>query len=123
MPSSNKIMEYLWPAIHLLALLIVIQLISNIALAQWVNHYPKLDDFGHHVYIKQHEFPILTHGITALAPSPYGKNIAIASKSWLWLPEIESDVAKRLTNATQVSARNAYGEQLMPRLLNISRIQ
>jgi|AntRauTorcE11897_2_1112592.scaffolds.fasta_scaffold35984_2 hypothetical protein len=28
------------------------------AYSQWTNHYPKLDDFGPHTYLEQHELPI-----------------------------------------------------------------
>jgi TolB protein len=98
MPSHNKAPMYLLPASFLLTVLIIMQLFSNVALAQWVNHYPKLDDFGHHTYLEQHELPILAYGVTDPAPSPDGKSIAIASKGWLWLLDIETGVAKRLTN-------------------------
>jgi TolB protein len=78
---------------------------STTTLAQWVNHYPKLDDFGHHVYLEQHELPILAHGITDPAPSPDGKQIAIASKGWIWLFDIQSGVASRLTDSTAIDSR------------------
>ena len=73
--------------------------------AQWTNHYKKLDDFGHHVYLEQHELPILAHGITDPAPSPDGKNIAISSKGWLWLLDIKTGVATRLTHSNGMDAR------------------
>jgi TolB protein len=79
--------------------------ISSSAIAQWTNHYKKLDDFGHHVYLEQHELPILAHGITDPAPSPDGKQIAIASKGWLWLLDIKSGTATRLTNSSGNDAR------------------
>jgi TolB protein len=79
--------------------------ISFSAIAQWTNHYKKLDDFGHHVYLEQHELPILAHGITDPAPSPDGKHIAIASKGWLWLLDIQSGKATRLTNSDGMDAR------------------
>jgi TolB protein len=80
MTNIKKTQPYWLLVMPLLALLIISQLISNVVLAQWVNHYPKLDDFGHHTYLEQHELPILTHGVTDPAPSPDGKSIAIASK-------------------------------------------
>lgn len=79
--------------------------ISSSTLAQWTNHYKKLDDFGHHVYLEQHELPILAHGITDPAPSPDGKKIAIASKGWLWLLDIESNTAIRFTDSKGIDSR------------------
>ena len=32
------------------------------AAAQWEHRYPKLSDFRHHVYLEQHELPILAAG-------------------------------------------------------------
>ncbi|MFT6805700.1 MAG: TolB protein, partial [Glaciecola sp.] len=90
MSSHNKTRVYLLSTSSLLVLFIIIQLLSSVALAQWVNHYPKLDDFGHHTYLEQHELPILAYGITDPAPSPDGKSIAIASKGWLWLLDIKT---------------------------------
>jgi TolB protein len=78
---------------------------SSTALAQWKNHYAKLDDFGHHVYLEQHNLPILAHGITDPAPSPDGKTIAISSKGWLWLLDIQTGKATRLTNSSGTDAR------------------
>lgn len=80
-------------------------LLSLNAHAQWTNHYQKLDDFGHHVYLEQHELPILAQGITDPAPAPNGKHIAFSSKGWLWLLDIESGVAMQLTNANGTDAR------------------
>jgi len=78
---------------------------ASTALAQWTNHYPKLDDFSHHVYLEQHELPINAHGITDPAPSPDGQSIAIASKGWIWLLDINSLVAKRVTSGQFVDSR------------------
>ncbi len=75
------------------------------ASAQWTNHYQKLDDFGHHVYLEQHELPILAHGITDPAPSPNGKHIAFSSKGWLWLLDTDSGIATQLTNAEGADSR------------------
>jgi TolB protein len=80
-------------------------LLSTSALGQWTNHYSKLDDFGHHVYLEQHELPILAHGVTDPAPSPDGKQIAIASKGWIWLLDMQSGVATRLTNSSALDSR------------------
>ena len=94
---------------------LLLALTANHASAQWVNHYPKLDDFGHHVYLEQHELPILAHGITDPAPSPDGKTIAIASKGWIWLLDIDTQVAKQLTDTGGTDSRPRWspdGKQL-----------
>jgi TolB protein len=97
MKTINMILRYLLPITALM--------FCNAALAQWYNHYSKLDDFGHHVYLEQHELPILAHGLTDPAPSPDGKRIAIVSKGWIWLLEIESGIATRLTDTNAIDAR------------------
>lgn len=96
-------------------LLLATLTIANNAFAQWTNHYSKLDDFGHHVYLEQHELPILSHGITDPAPSPDGKLIAIASKGWIWLVDTENAVATRLTISSAIDSRPRWspdGKQL-----------
>jgi TolB protein len=93
----------------------ILLITSNIAFAQWNNHYPKLTDFGHHTYLEQHELPIHTFGITDPAPSPDNKRIAIASKGWIWLFDIESGLAKRITSEAAVDSRPRWspdGKQL-----------
>jgi TolB protein len=90
------------PKYLLLALSVTL---SNSVLAQWTNHYAKLDDFGHHVYLEQHNLPILAHGISDPAPSPDGKTIAISSKGWLWLLDIETGIATRITDSSGTDAR------------------
>ena len=37
--------------------------------AQWTHRYAKLEDFGHHIYLEQHELPILAHGPMDPAPA------------------------------------------------------
>jgi len=83
--------------------------------AQFTNRYPKLDDFGHQIYLEQHELPILSHGPVDPAPSPGGRSIAFAAQGWLWLFDIDSGVATRLTDGRDVDSRprwSADGEQL-----------
>ena len=83
--------------------------------AQWTNHYPKLDDFGHHVYLEQHELPILSHGPVDPAPAPDGKTLAFAAQGWIWLMNLETGEATRLTNGPGVDGRprwSADGQHL-----------
>ncbi|MEL6950481.1 MAG: CehA/McbA family metallohydrolase [Pseudomonadota bacterium] len=83
--------------------------------AQWTYRYPKLDDFGHQIYLEQHELPALGYGPTDPAPSPDGTSLAFAAQGWIWLLDFESGVAKRLTTAAGVDARPRWspnGRQL-----------
>ena len=84
-------------------------------LAGWDNRYPKVDDFSHHVYLEQHEFPFLSSGPVDPAPAPDGKTLALASQGWLWLLDLESGVARQLTDGPALDGRprwSADGERL-----------
>lgn len=75
------------------------------AAAQWTNRYPRVQPFGHHVYLEQEHLPILSSGPVYPAPSPDGRTIAFAHQGWIWLLDRSSGVARRLTNASGVDAR------------------
>ena len=97
--------------------LVVLQILglTNQANAQWVNRYKKLDDFGHHIYLEQHELPILAHGQTDPAPSPDGSSLAFASQGWIWTLDFKTSVATRLTKGAGVDSRPRWspdGKQL-----------
>ena len=85
--------------------LFFVLLLTPLAHAQWDNRYKKLDDFGHHTYLEQHELPILSHGATDPAPAPNGETLAFASKGWVWLLDLESGEATRLSSGADVDSR------------------
>lgn len=80
-------------------------LFFGVANAQWTNSYPKLNDFGHQIYLEQHELPVVGHGVTDPAASPNGKHLAIASKGWLWLLDLDTGVATRITDTAATDSR------------------
>jgi TolB protein len=87
----------------------------SVASAQWTNRYSKLNDFGHHVYLEQHELPILAHGPTDPAPAPDGKQLVFAAKGWLWNLNLETGTAVRLTKGPGTDSRPRWspdGDQL-----------
>ncbi|HSN73419.1 MAG TPA: CehA/McbA family metallohydrolase, partial [Steroidobacteraceae bacterium] len=73
--------------------------------AQWVNRYAKLSDFGHHVYLEQHELPFLAAGPIDPAPSPDGRSLAFAAQGWIWVLDLETSTATRLTDGAGVDSR------------------
>jgi TolB protein len=79
--------------------------IVDSASAQWNHRYAKLADFNHHVYLEQHELPVLAHGPTDPAPAPDGMRVALAAQGWLWSLDLETGVATRLTSGPGVDAR------------------
>lgn len=80
-------------------------LVSVPASAQWERHYPEVEGYGHQLYLEQEHLPILSSGPVYPAPSPDGKTLAFAHQGWLWLLDIESGVARRLTNAGDIDSR------------------
>jgi TolB protein len=73
--------------------------------AQWMHRYPKVQSFGHHVYLEQEHLPILSSGPTYPAASPDGSTLAFSHQGWIWLLDIGSGVARRLTNGAALDAR------------------
>lgn len=75
---------------------------------QWTNRYPKVAGYGHHVYLEGYELPTLTAGPIDPAPSPDGERVAFASHGWIWVMDLSSGVARRLTRGGEIDARPAW---------------
>lgn len=80
-------------------------LISYSVNAQWNNRYPKVDGYGHHVYLEGYELPVLNSGPTDPAPSPINNDVAFSAKGWLWLMNPETSIAKRITSSPNMDSR------------------
>lgn len=78
------------------------------AAAQWSNRYPLVGGMSHHVYLEGFELPILTNGPMDVAAAPDGKRLAFAARGWLWVFDIASGTARRLTSGAAVDARPAW---------------
>lgn len=87
-----------------LSLLFLLLTINNLCQAQWKNRYPKVDGFGHHVYLEGYELPIMNAGAIDPAPSPDNTTVVFAAKGWLWLYTIETGVANRITTTAGVDS-------------------
>ncbi len=70
--------------------------------AQWSNRYPLVEGFGHHVYLEGFELPVLNPGPTEPAPSPSNDQVVFSAKGWLWLMNLQTLEAKRLTFSTDM---------------------
>ena len=78
------------------------------AAAQWTHRYPRVSGYGHHVYLEGYELPALTNGPIDPAPSPDGERVAFASRGWIWVMELSTGVARRLTRGGDIDARPAW---------------
>ncbi|MEP7345415.1 MAG: CehA/McbA family metallohydrolase, partial [Gemmatimonadaceae bacterium] len=78
--------------------------------AQWTNRYPKNNGFNHHVYLEGYELPTLAAGVLDPAISPDGRSIALASRGWLWLMDVTTGEATRLTSGAGVDSRPAWSK-------------
>ena len=76
--------------------------------AQWQNRYPRVQGYGHHVYLEGYELPILTTGPTDPAPAPDGRRIAFSARGWIWVMDLESRTARRLTRGGGLDFRPAW---------------
>ena len=75
---------------------------------QWTNRYPKVAGYNHHVYLEGYELPMLTSGPIDPAPSPDGRSVAFASRGWIWVMDVATGVARRLTRGGGIDARPAW---------------
>jgi len=83
-------------------------LIPQSGSGQWSNRYPRVDGYGHHVYLEGYELPILTNGPIDPAPSPDGRRIAFAARGWIWVMDLDTRTARRLTSGRDVDSRPAW---------------
>ena len=82
--------------------------------AQWKNRYPKVEGYGHHVYLEGHELPVLNAG--PMDPAPFAEQVVFSAKGWLWLMDISSSEATRITSSPGIDSRpnwSPMGAQLV----------
>lgn len=76
--------------------------------AQWRNRYPRVEGYGHHVYLEGYELPVLTAGPMDPAPGPGGRRLAFSARGWIWVMDLESGVARRLTRGDGMDFRPTW---------------
>ncbi len=75
---------------------------------QWTNRYPKVQGLNHHVYLEGYELPTLTVGPIDPAPSPDGLAVAFSSRGWIWLLDMRSGIASRVTSGGALDFRPTW---------------
>ena len=81
-----------------------ILLTSYFANAQWTNRYPKVVGYGHHVYLEGYELPVLNSGPTDPAPSPLNDRVVFSAKGWLWIMDLTTLEARRITSSPGIDS-------------------
>lgn len=78
------------------------------ASGQWRNRYPHVQGYGHHVYLEGYELPVLNSGPIDPAPSPHGGQVAFSARGWIWLLDLDTRTARRITSASGMDFRPAW---------------
>ena len=94
--------------IHGLLAAILVSLIPEPGAGQWRNRYPRVQGYGHHVYLEGYELPVLTNGPIDPAPSPDGRHLAFSARGWIWIMDLESRTARQLTHGRDLDSRPAW---------------
>jgi TolB protein len=89
---------------HLLLALIAI-LLAAPASAEFSHRYQAVEGFNHHIYLEGYEFPIMNAGPMDPAPSPDGSQIAFSARGWIWVMDLDSGQARRITHTGAVDSR------------------
>ena len=77
-------------------------------LGEWTNRYPKIAGAAHHVYLEGFNLPTFANSPTDPAPAPDGKQVAFAARGWLWIMDVDTREALRLTRSSAVDSRPTW---------------
>ena len=85
-----------------------LMLLPESGAGQWRNRYPHVAGYGHHVYLEGYELPLLTSGPIDPAPSPDARQVAFSARGWIWLLDLGTGSARRLTTGPGMDSRPAW---------------
>jgi len=89
-------------------LILFIFVLNCVAHAQWTNRYPKVKGYGMHVYLEGYELPLLSNGPIDPAAAPDGKKLVLSSRGWLWLFNLKTGEAQRITKGAAIDTRPCW---------------
>ena len=75
---------------------------------QWTHRYPRVEGYGHQIYLEGYELPTLTSGPIDPAASPDGTRLAFAAHGWIWVMDLVDGTARRLTSGGEMDARPSW---------------
>ncbi len=93
---------------RVLASACVLLLLATSIFGQWTNRYPKLANVSHHVYLEGFNLPTMNAGATDPGVSPDNRSLAFAARGWIWVMDLNSREAKRVTKTSAVDARPTW---------------
>lgn len=76
--------------------------------AQWTNRYQRVQGYSHHVYLEGYELPTMNVGPTDPAVSPDGERIAFSARGWIWILDLATGRARRVTDGPHMDFRPAW---------------
>jgi len=107
--KGREMRQETWRAVAATALLTLAAGAVPVAgAAQWRNRYPRVEGYGHHVYLEGYELPVLTVGPMDPAPGPGGRRLAFSARGWIWVMDLGSGIARRLTSGGGMDFRPAW---------------
>ncbi len=93
---------------HTTLALVVLSLASSTADAQWTNRYPNVAGMSHHVYLEGYDLPTMNVGPTDPAVSPDGTRIAFSARGWIWVLDLATGRASRVSDGAHMDFRPAW---------------
>lgn len=98
-----------WTALKLLTVWAIALLgLPSPSAAQWASRYPKITGYSHHVYLEGYEMPTMTSGPTGATPAPDGARLAFSARGWIWVLDLETGIATRITSGAEMDFRPAW---------------
>jgi TolB protein len=78
------------------------------AAAQFTNRYPKIEGMNHHIYLEGYDLPTMNAGPTDPAVAPDGGRVAFSARGWIWVLDVASGRASRVTDGADMDFRPAW---------------